>query len=79
METLEDHMARKPYVTEGNVIRVSTDVDLQPVDAQITLHLENMNAHYGREKMKAFLKEFYFNPKFSHPAKPRHPKKASNE
>lgn len=53
-------MAKKPYVTEGNVTRVSTDLDMEPVDYQITTHLENLNAHFGREKMKQFLKEHYF-------------------
>jgi hypothetical protein len=75
---MEDiHMAKKPYVTEGNVIRVSTDLDLEPTDAQITVHLENLNAHYGREKMKTFLKEFYFNPKFDQVKRPT--KKLVNE
>jgi hypothetical protein len=72
-------MARKPYITEGNVTRVSTDLDLEPEDYQIPVHLENLNAHYGREKMKAFLKEFYFNGEYAQPELPGFDKAGNDE
>lgn len=72
-------MAKKPYVTEGNVIRVSTELDLEPTDYQITVHLENLNAHYGREKMRAFLKEFYFNGEYSQPELPNFSQASGDE
>jgi hypothetical protein len=53
-------MARKPYTTDGKVIRVSTGMDLRSLDHQLTIHLDNLRAHYGRDKMIAFLKELYF-------------------
>jgi hypothetical protein len=69
-------MAKRPYTREGNVIRVSTGLEEGVVDYQITVHLENLNAHYGRSKMRAFLREFYFGAKSSRQAGR---KKASNE
>jgi len=69
-------MAKRPYVKEGNVIRVSTQMDMKPTDYQITIHLQNLSAHYGQEKMRAFLREFYFGGQ--QPAR-RRARKASNE
>lgn len=53
-------MAKKSYVVNGKVIRVNTTLDLEPVDYQITVHLENLKAHYGEKRIKQFLKDFYF-------------------
>jgi hypothetical protein len=32
----------------------------EPVDYQLTVHLQNMKAYYGEKRIKQFLKDFYF-------------------
>ena len=43
----------------------------QPADYQITVHLENLKAHFGEEKIKNFLKEFYFSDNTQANKKPK--------
>jgi len=58
----------------GVLIKASTPLEREPIDYQITVHLDNLNAHYGQERVKAFLKEFYF----AAPKKAKRTKKVSN-
>jgi len=47
---------------KNNILSIVKEIPKQPMDVQITIHLENLKAHFGEENVKNFLKEFYFKP-----------------